>query len=146
MVEHAYAGGHEIRIFTTLAGMNGQDLRRLRVLQFGVFLVQVVDDGTYMDSGLVKRNYVDLMRQLVDADISSLLFIVMGEVHPELVDIIPDEALVRLRPPRRRAGSGELEMVEARRPIVGALTCPDERQYRNVLLPKRRCNFLLHGF
>ncbi|MGY4372532.1 peroxiredoxin family protein [Bradyrhizobium sp. i1.3.1] len=146
MVEHAYAGGHEIRIFTTLAGMNGQDLRRLRVLQFGVFLVQVVDDGTYMDSGLVKRNYVDLMRQLVDADISSLLFIVMGEVHPELVDIIPDEALVRLRPPRRRAGSGELEMVEARRPIVGALTCPDERQYRNVLLPNGDVTFCCMDF
>ncbi|WP_354096655.1 SPASM domain-containing protein [Bradyrhizobium sp. RT10b] len=81
------------------------------------------------------------MRQLVDADISSLLFIVMGEVHPELVGIIPDETLVRLRPPRRRAGSGELEMAEARQPIVGTLTCPDERQYRNVLLPNGDVTF-----
>ncbi|WP_354258673.1 SPASM domain-containing protein [Bradyrhizobium sp. F1.13.3] len=146
MVEHAYACCHGIRIFTTLAGMNGQDLRRLRALQFRVFLVQVVDDGTYMDSGLVRRNYVDLMRQLVDGDISSLLFVVKGEVHPELVGIIPDEALVRLRPQRRRGGSGELEMVEARQPIVGTLTCPDERQYRNVLLPNGDVTFCCMDF
>ncbi|WOH75497.1 SPASM domain-containing protein [Bradyrhizobium sp. NDS-1] len=146
MVEHAYACGHGIRIFTTLAGVDGQDLRRLRALQFRVFLVQVVDDCTSMDSGLVTRNYVDLIRQLVDADISSLLFMVMGEVHPELVGIIPDEALVRLRPPRRRAGSGELEMVKARPPIVGTLTCPDERQYRNVLLPNGDVTFCCKDF
>ncbi|MGY3108041.1 hypothetical protein ACVWW7_004668 [Bradyrhizobium sp. LM6.9] len=99
MVEHAYACGHGIRISTTLVGMNGRDLRRLRALQFRVFLVHVFDDGTHMDSGLVRRNYVDLVRQLVDADVSSLLFMVMGEVHPELIGIIPDEALVRSRPP-----------------------------------------------
>ncbi|MGY4509725.1 sulfatase maturation enzyme AslB (radical SAM superfamily) [Bradyrhizobium sp. USDA 3650] len=146
MVEHAYACGHGIRIFTTLVGMNGRDLRRLRALQFRGFLVHVFDDGTHMDSGLVRRNYVDLMRQLVDAGISSLLFIVMGEVHPELVDIIPDEALVRSRPPRSRPASGELRMVEARQPIVGALTCPDERQYRNVLLPNGDVTFCCMDF
>nr|WP_249807238.1 MULTISPECIES: radical SAM/SPASM domain-containing protein [unclassified Bradyrhizobium] len=145
MVEHAYACGHGIRIFTTLVGMNGRDLRRLRAMQFRVFLVHVFDDGTHMDSGLVKRNYVDLMRQLVDADFSSLLFIVMGEVHPDLVGIIPDEALVRSRPPRSRDGDGE-KMVGARQPIVGALTCPDERQYRNVLLPNGDVTFCCMDF
>lgn len=146
MVEHAYACGHGVRIFTSLVGMNGRDLRRLRALQFRVFLVHVFDDGTHMDSGLVTSNYVDLMRQLVDADISSLLFIVMGEVHPALVDIIPDEALLRSRPPRSRAGSGELKMVEARQQFLGALTCPDERQYRNVLLPNGDVTFCCMDF
>ncbi|MCP3475717.1 radical SAM protein [Bradyrhizobium sp. CCGUVB1N3] len=135
MVEHAYAAGHGIRIFTTLAGMNERNLRRLQALQFRVFLVHVFDDGTYMNSRLVRRKYVDLMRQLVDADIPSMLFIVMGEVHPELVDIIPEQALVRSRPLSSRGGSVDPKIVEARQPIVGALTCVDEREHRNVLLP-----------
>ncbi|MET4323571.1 radical SAM/SPASM domain-containing protein [Bradyrhizobium sp. RT5a] len=146
MVEHAYACGHGIRILTSLVGMNGQDLRRLLALQFRVFLVHVFDDGTHMDSSLVRRNYVDLMRQLVDSDISSLLFIVRGEVHPELVDIIPEEVLVRSRPPHSSAGSGELKVVGARQPLVGALACPDERQYRNVLLPNGDVTFCCMDF
>ncbi|WP_246732557.1 SPASM domain-containing protein [Bradyrhizobium yuanmingense] len=132
MVEHAHASGHGIRISTTLVGMNGRDLRRLQALDFRVFLVHVFDDGTYMDSGLVGRNYIDLMRQLIDADISSLLFIVMGEIHPDLVEIIPYKALIRSRPLH---GGVNPEIVETRQPIAGALTCPDERQHRNVLLP-----------
>lgn len=38
-----------------------------------------------MNSGLVGRKYVDLMRQLIDAEVSSLLFMVLGEIHPNLV-------------------------------------------------------------
>ncbi|WP_271552983.1 radical SAM/SPASM domain-containing protein [Bradyrhizobium sp. CCBAU 45394] len=135
MVEHAHASGHGIRIFTTLVGMNGRDLRRLQALEFRAFLVHVFDDGTYMNSRLVRRKYVDSMRQLVDADMSSLLFIVMGEVHPDLVEIIPEEALIRSRPPSSRGGSVNPKIAEARQPIAGGLTCPDERQHRNVLLP-----------
>lgn len=85
MVEHAHASGHGIRISTSLVGMNGRDLRRLQALDFRVFLVHVFEDGTYMNSGLVGRKYVDLMRQLIDAEVSSLLFMVLGEIHPNLV-------------------------------------------------------------
>ncbi|AMA60039.1 radical SAM/SPASM domain-containing protein [Bradyrhizobium sp. CCGE-LA001] len=132
MVEHAHASGHGIRISTTLVGMNERDLRRLQALDFRVFLVHVFDDGTYMDGGLVGRHYIDLMRQLIDTDISSLLFIVMGEIHPDLVEIVPYKALIRSRPLR---GGVNPEIVGTRQPIAGALTCPDERQHRNVLLP-----------
>ncbi|WP_247546950.1 hypothetical protein [Bradyrhizobium sp. 177] len=76
--------------------MNERDLRRLQALDFRVFLVHVFDDGTYMDRGLIGRNYIDLMRQLIDADISSLLFIVMGDIHPDLVEIVPYQALIAL--------------------------------------------------
>ncbi|WP_247494103.1 hypothetical protein [Bradyrhizobium sp. 164] len=85
MVEHAHASGHGIRISTSLVGMNGRDLRHLQALDFRVFLVHVFEDGTYMNSGLVGRKYVDLMRQLIDAEVSSLLFMVLGEIHPNLV-------------------------------------------------------------
>lgn len=98
MVEHASASGHGIRISTTLIGMNGRDLKRLQALHFRVFLVHVVDDSTYMNSRLVRGKYVDLVRQLVGADISSMLFMVVGNVHPDLVEIIPEKALVRSRP------------------------------------------------
>ncbi|WFU40253.1 radical SAM protein [Bradyrhizobium sp. CB82] len=135
MVEHAYEAGHSIRISTTLVGMKERNLRRLQALKFRLFLVHVFDDGTYMNSRLVRRNYVDLLRQLVDAGISSMLFVVMGEVHPELVEIIPEEALVRSRPLSSRGGSVDPKTVQARQPIVGVLTCPDEREHRNVLLP-----------
>ncbi|WP_245309983.1 hypothetical protein [Bradyrhizobium jicamae] len=36
MVEHAYACGHGIRIFTTLVGMSGRDPRRLRALEASI--------------------------------------------------------------------------------------------------------------
>ncbi|WP_027583755.1 SPASM domain-containing protein [Bradyrhizobium sp. Ai1a-2] len=135
MVEHAYACGHDIRIFTTLVGMNGRDLRRLLALRFRVFVVHVFDDGAYMNSRLVRQKYFDLIRQLVDADISSIRFVVVGEVHPNIVEIVPAEALVRTSALSSRGGSVDPKMVEPRQSVVGALTCADERQYRNVLLP-----------
>lgn len=135
MVEHAYETGHGIRISTTLVGMNGRDLQRLQALHYRVFLVHVFDDGTYMNSRLVTAKYVDLIRQLVDADIPSILFTVTGEVHPELVKIIPDKAVIRSRPQGGRGGSADPRIVEEQQPIVGALTCADEREHRNLLLP-----------
>ncbi|MER8964083.1 hypothetical protein [Mesorhizobium sp. M0701] len=56
-------------------------------------MIHVFDDGAYMNSRLVKNKYLDLIRQLVDADISSIRFVVLGEVHPDIADIIPAEAL-----------------------------------------------------
>ncbi|WP_445219696.1 SPASM domain-containing protein [Bradyrhizobium sp. Pa8] len=135
MVEHAYALGHGIRISTTLTGMNGRDLQRLQALRFRVFLVHVFDDGTYMNSRLVRSKYVDLMRQLIDADISSMLFTVVGEVHPDLVEIIPEKALIRSRPMSDRDIKGDPHNTETQPPIAGALSCADERQSRNLLLP-----------
>ncbi|MDK1389359.1 SPASM domain-containing protein [Sinorhizobium sp. 8-89] len=135
MVEHAHMSGHGIRIFTTLAGMDRSDLRRLQALPFRVFVVHVFDDGTYMNSRLVRQKYLDVVRQLVDSDIPSIRFLVMGEVHPDIVGIIPAGALCRSRPLSSRGGSVDAEIVETRPPVVGALTCAEQRQYRNVLLP-----------
>lgn len=135
MVEHAFAKGHGIRIFTTLVGMNGQDLQRLQALRLGVFVVHVFDDGTYMNSRLVGDKYRDLVRQLVDADIPLIRFVALGEPHPDIADIIPTEALIKARPVSSRGGSVDPEIVAPRQPVVGALTCVDARQYRNVLLP-----------
>lgn len=135
MVEHAFAKGHDIRIFTTLVGMNGQDLQRLQALRLGVFVVHVFDDGTHMNSRLVGDKYLGLVRQLVHADIPSIRFVVLGEPHPDVADIIPAEILIRARPVSSRGGSVDPKIVEPRQPVVGALTCVDQRQYRNVLLP-----------
>lgn len=135
MVEHASAKGHGIRIFTTLVGMKGQDLQRLQALRLGVFVVHVFDDGAHMNSRLVGAKYRDLVGQLVDADIPSIRFVVLGEPHPDIADIIPAQALVRARPVSSRGGSVDPKIVEPRQPVVGALICVDERQYRNVLLP-----------
>ncbi|MGY4422034.1 SPASM domain-containing protein [Bradyrhizobium sp. I1.14.4] len=129
MVEHAYALGHGVRIFTTLVGMNGSDIRRLRMLKFRAFVVHVLDDGTYMNSRLVGKTYLNVMRRLVEANIPSIRFVVVGNVHPDLVGIIPAGTLARLQPLGRRRGSID------RQPLVGTLTCIGKRQYRNVLLP-----------
>ncbi|MCV3244033.1 hypothetical protein ABID19_006777 [Mesorhizobium robiniae] len=56
MVEHAYARGHGIRIFTTLVGMKEWDLQRLQALHVSVFMVHVFDDGAYMNSYARREN------------------------------------------------------------------------------------------
>ncbi|MER9951815.1 hypothetical protein [Mesorhizobium sp. M0047] len=83
--------------------------------------------GAYMNSRRVKDKYLDLIRQLGDADISSIRFVVLGEAHPDIVDINPAEALVRTRPVSSRGGSVAHKNVEPRQPVVGVLTCLDER-------------------
>lgn len=93
MVEHAYARGHGIRIFTTLVGMKGPDLHRLQALRSRVFVIHVLDDGAYMNSRLVGDNYLALIRQVVDTDIASIRFIVLGPSR------------YRRDNPRRRASS-----------------------------------------
>lgn len=115
--------------------MKGPDLHRLQALRSRVFVVHVLDDGAYMNSRLVGDKYLALIRQVVDKDIASVRFIVLGEVHPDIAGIIPAEALVRARPLSSRGGSVDPKVVEPRQPVVGALTCVDGRQYRNVLLP-----------
>ncbi|WP_247513415.1 hypothetical protein [Bradyrhizobium sp. 157] len=114
MVEHAYACGHGIRIFKTLVGLNGRDLRRLQAMRYRVFMVHVFDDGAYMNSRLVGQEYLDLIRELVDADISSIRFVALGEVHPDLVEIIPSGALIRTPPLSSRAASVDPKVVESR--------------------------------
>ncbi|WP_229169631.1 MULTISPECIES: radical SAM/SPASM domain-containing protein [Bradyrhizobium] len=135
MVEHAYARGHDVRIFTTLVGMNGSDVRRLQVLQFSAFVVHVPDDGTYMNSRLIGKTYLNVMRRLVEANIPSIRFVVLGNVHPDLADIIPAKMLKRLRPLSSRRGHIDLNIIKPRQPVVGPLTCMGKQQYRNVLLP-----------
>ncbi|WP_342724006.1 SPASM domain-containing protein [Bradyrhizobium sp. B097] len=135
MVEHAYARGHGIRIFTTVVGMNGSDVRRLQMLRFQAFVVHVLDDGTYMNSRLVGKTYLNVMRRLVDANIPSIRFVVFGKIHPDLADIIPARALARLRPLSSRRGRIDPSIIKPREPIIGTLTCTGERQFRNVLLP-----------
>uniref|UniRef100_A0A973VWZ8 Radical SAM protein n=2 Tax=Nitrobacteraceae TaxID=41294 RepID=A0A973VWZ8_9BRAD len=143
MVEYAYTRGHGIRIFTTLVGMNRSDVRRLQMLQFKSFVVHVLDDGTYMNSRLVGKTYLNVMRRLVEANIPSIRYIVLGKVHPKLADIIPAKQLTRLRPLTSRRGRTDPSIIKPRRPLVGTLTCIGERQNRNVLLPN--CDISLCG-
>ncbi|WP_198293156.1 radical SAM/SPASM domain-containing protein [Cupriavidus sp. UYPR2.512] len=135
MVEHAYMRGHGVRIFTTLVGMSRCDLGRLRALRFRAFVVHVFDDGVYMNSRLVSGKYLDLIRQLVNSDIPSIRFVVLGELHPDIAGIIPAAALYHTLPLSSRGGSVDPKIVEPRKSVVGALACAEERQYRNVLLP-----------
>ncbi|MGV7213393.1 SPASM domain-containing protein [Bradyrhizobium sp. UFLA05-112] len=135
MVEQAHACGHGIRIYTTLVGMNERDLRRLQPLRFKAFVVHVFDSGEYMNSRLVRKPYLDFFRQLVDADIPSIQFHAFGEIHPDLVKLIPAEALVRKGSLISRGGSVDPKIAEPRAPIAGVLTCAEGRHYRNVLLP-----------
>lgn len=135
MVERAYVNGHGIRIYTTLIGMDERDLRRLQALRFNAFVVHVFDSGEYMNSRFVRKRYLKLVRQLVNADIPSTQFLVVGQVHPDLAAIIPPEALIRMRSLISRAGSVDPKIAKPRLPIPGALACTEKRQYRNVLLP-----------
>ncbi|WP_342727338.1 SPASM domain-containing protein [Bradyrhizobium sp. B097] len=135
MVEHAYTRGHGIRIYTTLIGMDEHELRRLQALRFRAFMVHVFDSGQYMNSRLVTKPYLNLMRQLINADIPSIRFLVLGDIHPDLAPIIPAEALVRSRSLISRAGSVDPKIAKPRPPIRGPLACTEKREYRNVLLP-----------
>ncbi|MES0068560.1 hypothetical protein NKJ73_22515 [Mesorhizobium sp. M0074] len=69
----------------------------MQALRSRVFVIHFLDDGAYMNSRLVGDNYLALIRQVVDTDIASVRFIVLGEVHPDIVEIIPADALVRAR-------------------------------------------------
>ncbi|WP_312010434.1 SPASM domain-containing protein [Bradyrhizobium cenepequi] len=76
-----------------------------------------------------------MVRQLVNADIPSIQFLALGDVHSDLAAIIPAEALIRTRSLISRAGSVVPEIAKPPLPISGALACTEKRQYRNVLLP-----------
>ncbi|AMA59857.1 radical SAM/SPASM domain-containing protein [Bradyrhizobium sp. CCGE-LA001] len=135
MVEQAHACGHGIRIYTTLVGMNERDLRRLQELPIKAFVVHLFDSGGQMNSRFVRKPYLNLFRQLLDADIPSVQFLTFGGVHPDLVKLLPAEALLRLGSLISRAGSVDRGIAKSRAPIAGGLTCVERRQFRNVLLP-----------
>ncbi|MER9007172.1 hypothetical protein NKI15_26485 [Mesorhizobium sp. M0862] len=137
MIEHAYARSHGIRIFTTLVGMKGRDLNRLKAPRSTVFVVHVLGDGAYMNSRLVGDKYLTLIRQVVYTDIASMRFIVLGDVHPDIAGKIPAEALARARPLSSRGGSVNPKVVEPRQPVGGALICVDVTAVSECSSPKR---------
>ncbi|WP_225152225.1 SPASM domain-containing protein [Bradyrhizobium sp. NBAIM08] len=75
------------------------------------------------------------MRQLIKANISSIRFLALGDVHPELAAIIPADALIHSRSLISRAGSVDPKIARPRLPITGPLACTEKREFRNVLLP-----------
>ena len=135
MVEHANSQGHGIRIFTTLVGMDEDDVERLRRLPIKLFVVHVFDDGMHMNPKYVSERHCRLTRRVIDAGIAPLRFLVFGAVHPQLENILPHDMIVRTRPLISRAGNVDASIVPPRERVEGPLVCIEGREYRNVLLP-----------
>jgi len=137
MVEHASAKGHKIHAYTTLLGLTPGKLERLRDVGIFGFFIHLHD--TRMNSTLVTKGYLDLLRDALQRPVAGYQVpISLGDLHPEVKALL-DELGVTPIPEwsgvlNSRAGNTQGPQVPQYDPMT-AIRCSENREYSNVLMP-----------
>lgn len=135
MILYAHEKGHNIRVFTTLAGVYAEDIDQFESIPFRGFRVHLPTTGSRMNIK-INDSYLGLIKRIASSRISNLIFNAHGEdVLPPVRSIIEKEKkpLVVL-PLSTRSGNVPLDKVAPpvrKRKVLGCV----RGLQRNVLLP-----------
>ena len=88
MMLYAYEKGHPIAVFTTAVGMTLEDLDKIKHIPFddgpnGGFTLHLPDKEHLAKHPITKR-YLDVLKAIKKANLSSFYLMSMGEVHDEV--------------------------------------------------------------
>lgn len=135
MVQHAYDSGFELVIYTTLVGMEIDDIDRLASLKFKRFEVHLPDADS-LTQIKVNENYLQKLQKIVESGISGLTFMTIGNLHPQVKQVV--DCLVNEHEVISRAGNlKEYPGMDVRDRLSGIIYCDScGRDFNhNVLLP-----------
>jgi len=136
MVLHAYENGYTIEVFTTLVGMNQEDVEILKQVKYKVFHLHLPDEKNIAKIA-VNNDYLNVFKKIL-SDISDVTGMSMGNLHTKIrevlgKDILPDVMINR---------AGNVKLVKPTPKKIGPLVCNRDSKLDlldivndNVLLP-----------
>lgn len=142
MVRHTINRQHEVAVFTTTDGMTSKDIEALENIPLKRFVVHLPDQMGEMHLDIT-NDYIETLMHLVGSDIDNIEFLTLGIPHKDLIDVLG-------RQPSTRRIHSRASNIEVAGMSVGAaftdqkiykalsgraITCRNNRQYSNVLLP-----------
>ena len=136
MVLYAYENGYTIEVFTTLVGMNQEDVEILKQVKYKVFHLHLPDEKNIAKIA-VNNDYLNVFKKIL-SDISDVTGMSMGNLHTKIrevlgKDILPDVMINR---------AGNVKLVKPTPKKIGPLVCKRDSKLdlldivdENVLLP-----------
>jgi radical SAM protein with 4Fe4S-binding SPASM domain len=130
MIFHASQQGRKINLYTTLMGLSESQSDLLKQSKIEYIRIHVPDN-----KGLLIKNE-PWLRQFNLFLTTKLPFtaMAMGEIDNTLA-VILDKRGVKVEIPTMINRAGNLDWLDAGRPISGGVTCAAERYHQNVVLP-----------
>ena len=136
MVLHAYENGYTIEVFTTLVGMNQEDVEILKQVKYKVFHLHLPDEKNIAKIA-VNNDYLNVFKKIL-SDIPGVTGMSMGNMHQKIrevlgKDLLPDVMINR---------AGNVKLVKPTPKKIGPLVCKRDSKLdlldivdENVLLP-----------
>ncbi|HFQ80599.1 MAG TPA: hypothetical protein ENK33_04400 [Desulfobacterales bacterium] len=135
MVQYTYDRGFEVVVYTTLVGMEMADIERLAAIPFKHFEVHLPDADS-LTQITVNDKYLHKVKKIVQSDIGGLSFMTIGNLHPQLKDIVGNN--VNENEVISRAGNlTDYPGMDNQKRLAGIIYCDScgSDFNRNVLLP-----------
>ena len=136
MIVYAHENGYTIEVFTTLVGMNQEDVEILKQVKYKVFHLHLPDEKNIAKIA-VNSDYLNVFKKIL-SDIPDVTGMSMGNLHQKIrevlgKDILPDEMISR---------ASNLKNVKPTPKKFGPLVCKRDSKLDlldivndNVLLP-----------
>lgn len=134
MLLYAHKKGYSLAVYTTLVGMEKEDIEAIKDIPFRVFEVHL-PDANNMTRIKVDSDYLDKLARVRECNIQALTFMTIGEVLPVLQEVIGNG--INCNDVIDRAGNlTEFPGVAKQERLRGIIRCKscDTRLDHNVLL------------
>ena len=87
MILYAFDSGHKVSIFSTLVGMELEDIDNIKHIPFVNFHVHLPDSSNYAKIP-VNKKYLAVLKKLQKSNLNKLTCMSMGDLHPKVKDIL----------------------------------------------------------
>jgi len=131
MIRYAYQRKRQVSLFTTLVGMEIEDIKELEKISFKYFWVHLPSDGAY-EKIKVNDKYLEILKRLKRSPIKAYYHFRGKKIHPGLEGICRQETSQRWF--GTRAGNIAIEECSLPKRKKGVIGC-SRRLRDNVLLP-----------
>ena len=141
MILYAHKKGHRIQLYTTLVGMNVEDIETISKIHFESFVVHL-PDGNGNTSIEINEQYIAVLKSVISR-IPNAFYLYFGDIHPELKPLLKTTKTTRSEL-MTRANNIEIKGKKIDRKS-GPIRCT--RPIRsNILLPSGDVVLCCHDF
>ena len=149
MIIYAHETGHPVSVNTTLVGMKLDDVDKIKHIPFSIFHIHLPDEPMFAKIA-VNENYLEILKKIMNSNVSNVTAMSMGQVHPKIKKILKTDVF----PSRMISRSGNVKKVEVEvERKLGPLTCGratgmeyEDKIDANVLLPNGDVAICCHDY
>jgi hypothetical protein len=129
MMKYASDNGYEIQLFSTLVGMNSNDVEILEKINLQKFVIHLADNEKYAKISQTQHNKI--LKQIISSSIDNVFFMSMGTISDETKNIIGMD----VKPSVMVDWAGHIEFGEKTERISGPIVCSMSTSRKNEGIP-----------